>query len=68
MPLPDGVREQILIRHEGETTTIARVTCPTAPKFWRWRELPWPRLSSGMLSFTSMRAKSTNGRRNLRQP
>jgi Cd2+/Zn2+-exporting ATPase len=33
----------ITIRREGETTTIARVTCPTAPRFWRWREVPWPR-------------------------
>ena len=25
-------------------TTIARVTCPTAPKFWRWRDLPLPKV------------------------
>ena len=28
----------------GRCTTIARVTCPTAPKFWRWRDLPWPKV------------------------
>jgi len=44
MPLSEVEREKILIRHEGETTTIARVTCPTAPKFWRWRDMPWPKV------------------------
>jgi len=34
----------LTIRQEGDTTTIARVTCVTAPNFWRWREIPWPRL------------------------
>ncbi len=34
----------LTVRHDAGTTTIARVTCPTAPKFWRWRNLPWPRL------------------------
>ncbi len=28
----------------GDSTTIARVTCPTAPKFWRWRDLPFPKI------------------------
>jgi len=32
------------IEHDADATTIARVTCPTAPKFWRWRNLPWPKL------------------------
>lgn len=31
------------IAHQGGTTTIARVTCPTAPQFWRWRAHPFPR-------------------------
>jgi Cd2+/Zn2+-exporting ATPase len=44
MPLSEVERERILIRHEGETTTISRVTCPTAPKFWRWRDMPWPKV------------------------
>lgn len=25
--------------------TIARATCPTAPKLWRWKEIPWPRVA-----------------------
>ena len=37
-------RSRLTIRQEGDTTTIARVTCVTAPTFWRWHDLPWPRL------------------------
>lgn len=39
------------IRHPGltltqnaDSVTVARVRCPTAPMFWRWREFPLPRL------------------------
>ena len=44
VPLSATERRAITISHQGATTTIARVTCPTAPKFWRWRNLPWPRI------------------------
>jgi Cd2+/Zn2+-exporting ATPase len=43
-PLSEVERQKVTINHEGETTTIARVTCPTAPKFWRWRDFPWPKV------------------------
>ncbi len=43
-PLPPSVRRKITLERDADTTTIARVTCPTAPKFWRWRDLPWPKL------------------------
>jgi Cd2+/Zn2+-exporting ATPase len=43
-PLSDQERHQITIQHDGEKTTIARVTCPTAPRFWRWRDIPWPKV------------------------
>ena len=43
-PLSESERQRITIRHEGDITTIARMTCPTAPKFWRWREIPWPKV------------------------
>ena len=43
-PLPEAERNRITIRHHGDITTIARVTCPTAPKFWRWRDIPLPRV------------------------
>lgn len=39
--LPDGRR--FTIEHNPGVTTIARVTCPTAPRFWRWRDHPLPR-------------------------
>jgi len=43
-PLSEVERRKITIRHDAGTTTIARVTCPTAPTFWRWRDIPWPRV------------------------
>src|ERR1700722_1046253 len=43
-PLTAGELGRISIRSEGDTTTIARVTCPTAPRFWRWRDMPWPKV------------------------
>lgn len=43
-PLSDTERKAITIQHQGNVTTIARVTCPTAPKFWRWQDLPWPKV------------------------
>jgi Zn2+/Cd2+-exporting ATPase len=43
-PLSKNELQRITIQHHGAVTTIARVTCPTAPKFWRWRDLPWPRV------------------------
>ena len=43
-PLAESERRRITIEHDGGKTTIARVTCPTAPKFWRWRDLPWPKV------------------------
>jgi len=43
-PLSEAERQKITIQNDGPTTTIARVTCPTAPKFWRWRDLPFPKV------------------------
>ncbi len=40
------------IRQEGPTTLIARVTCPTAQRFWRWREVPLPRIVSREVVFS----------------
>ena len=28
------------IRKDGATTTISRVSCPTAPSFWQWHNVP----------------------------
>jgi Cd2+/Zn2+-exporting ATPase len=38
------LNDRILVSHDGPTTTIERVTCPTAPKFWRWRDFAVPRI------------------------
>lgn len=43
-PLTGPERQNITITHTHGATTIARVTCPTAPKFWRWRDLPFPKV------------------------
>jgi len=43
-PLSETERQKITIRNSGDATTIARVTCPTAPKFWRWRDIPFPKV------------------------
>ena len=37
-------QRKISIHREGASTTIARVTCPTAPKFWRWSDIPFPKI------------------------
>lgn len=42
-PLASPDLRRISISCQGGATTIARVTCPTAPKFWRWSELPLPK-------------------------
>ena len=43
-PLTPQERLRVMIRQDGQATTIARVTCPTAPRFWRWLDIPWPRV------------------------
>ena len=43
-PLSEAEQNKITIRDDGPTTTIARMTCPTAPKFWRWRDIPFPKV------------------------
>ena len=42
-PLSNRERQRITIKHDGDRTTIARVTCPTAPTLWRWRDIPFPK-------------------------
>ena len=43
VPLSSDDRKRVTIEHGADTTTISRVTCPTAPSFWRWRDIPWPK-------------------------
>jgi len=44
-PLSETEQKKITIRRDATATTIARVTCPTAPKFWRWRDIPFPKIA-----------------------
>ena len=32
------------LKREGEVSELAEVSCETAPKFWKWREIAWPEL------------------------
>lgn len=32
------------LKREGEVSELAEVSCETAPKFWKWREVHWPEL------------------------
>jgi Zn2+/Cd2+-exporting ATPase len=43
MPLTSVMLKRITFQHAGPRITIARVTCPTAPTFWRWRSIPLPK-------------------------
>ncbi|HEX4342435.1 MAG TPA: heavy metal translocating P-type ATPase, partial [Verrucomicrobiae bacterium] len=45
VPLSSDELRKISIRQDAQSTTIARITCPTAPKFWRWRDIPFPKLA-----------------------
>jgi Cd2+/Zn2+-exporting ATPase len=44
VPLSSPQRQNIVIENSPEATTIARVTCPTAPRFWKWRQFPFPKM------------------------
>jgi Cd2+/Zn2+-exporting ATPase len=39
-----AVLANFVVKNENSSTTIARVTCPTAPRFWHWRNFPLPRI------------------------
>ena len=43
-PLEPIRQRGFTITESGGTVTIARVRCPTVPKFWRWRDFPLPRI------------------------
>lgn len=34
------------VTRTGPTTTIARASCPTSPRFWRWHNIPWPNFTT----------------------
>lgn len=39
-----AVQRRLTVRHDDAGTTIARVSCPTAPRFWKWRAFPFPKI------------------------
>lgn len=39
-----ALKQTLKIQQDPATTTIARVSCPTAPRFWKWRAVPLPRI------------------------
>src|SRR5690242_9979201 len=43
-PLSPDEQRGINIKLNDSAVTISRVTCPTAPSFWRWRELSFPKI------------------------
>jgi Cd2+/Zn2+-exporting ATPase len=44
LTLDPAVQRNLDIRFDDGTTTIARLSCPTAPRFWQWRALALPKL------------------------
>jgi Cd2+/Zn2+-exporting ATPase len=43
MPVAETDLRRITIQQDGRVTKVSRVTCPTAPSFWRWRDFPFPK-------------------------
>ena len=39
-----SIQKNLLIRNDNASTTISRVSCPTSPRFWKWRAFPLPRI------------------------
>jgi Zn2+/Cd2+-exporting ATPase len=50
-PLTPAELRQIQVQHQAGATTIARIRCPTAPIFWRWRDIPWPKVGQREVEF-----------------
>src|SRR5688500_15751264 len=38
------IQRSLTIKQHAGSTTIARVTCPTAPRFWKWSAIPLPKI------------------------
>lgn len=50
-PLPPEQQRRVSVQHSETSTTIARVTCPTAQTFWRWRNFPIPHVVQREVEF-----------------
>jgi len=44
IPLSPAEDQTVTVTRDGERSIIARITCPTAPRFWRWRNVPLPKI------------------------
>jgi len=51
VPLTPEEFSKISIVSTPTATTISRVTCPTAPSFWSWRDLPFPKVGPREIDF-----------------
>jgi Cd2+/Zn2+-exporting ATPase len=49
-PLEPIRQKGFTVTESGGTVTVARVRCPTAPKFWHWRDFPLPKLVPRQIS------------------
>ena len=67
-PVDPIERGTITIQRKADQTTIARVTCPTAPTFWHWRKISWPKLGPRELEILRTSTRSTNGNGNSLPP
>lgn len=38
----DDLKQHWDVLEEGHVITIRKPTCQTAPRFWHWRDVPWP--------------------------
>lgn len=43
-PARASLTGEVIVRQSGADTTLARPTCPTAPRFWRWRTFALPKV------------------------
>ncbi len=44
------------VEQSGNGITVARITCPTAPRLWRWRDFPLPKLAPRRVSIPEQEA------------
>jgi Zn2+/Cd2+-exporting ATPase len=41
-PTANAHPAMVQLRNEGDDVWLEKPTCPTAPRFWKWREFDWP--------------------------
>src|SRR5262245_62140602 len=43
-PVPPSALPRLTVENGADTTTISRIRCPTAPTFWRWKAVAFPKI------------------------